>query len=213
MIDIKISSCTVGTWATNSYLISYQDNFIIVDPGDDFQKLENCFEQLDTHKTKTNIVILATHGHFDHVGAIDFFKKKYHCELGIHSLDRRILGQANLYRKIAGDKKIYSIPTIDFFLDNIRQLDFGSLNIKFHHIPGHSEGSVAIEINRCLFSGDVLLEKAIGRTDLPGGNRIKLDHSIKYLIDNFIDYEIYPGHGKTFVLTREKADFFQELIL
>jgi flavorubredoxin len=41
MIDIKISSCTVGTWATNSYLISYQDDFIIVDPGDDFQKLEN----------------------------------------------------------------------------------------------------------------------------------------------------------------------------
>jgi len=207
MTNLEVYSCTVGKWKTNSYLIVCDKNLILIDPGDDSDKLEFDFKQLQLDNA--NIIIFATHGHFDHVGAVDFFKRKYNCKFGIHSKDKRILGQANLFRKITGDVTFQLIPKIDLYLDDIEFHLLCDHKIYVHHIPGHSEGSVAFEIENYLFTGDLILENELGRVDLPGGDKLKLLLSIRYIINNFIGFTIFPGHGRPFELSQEKIDLIK----
>ena len=82
--------------------------------------------------------------------------------------------------------------------------------------PGHSPGHVtyAIESERALFSGDVLFQSSVGRTDLPGGDGPTLMASIAMLLDRFDDETaVYPGHMGLTTLGRERASnpFLQDL--
>jgi glyoxylase-like metal-dependent hydrolase (beta-lactamase superfamily II) len=121
----------------------------------------------------------------------------------MHSKDKRILYQANLYKKISGDNNICLVPQIDFYLDEINELNISHKVIKIHSIPGHTEGSVCFEIGNNLIIGDLFFKNEIGRTDLPGGNFNKIKNSINYILESFFMFNIYPGHGQPFVLTRE----------
>jgi hydroxyacylglutathione hydrolase len=211
MTPISITSCVVGDWQTNSYLLAAGNCFVIIDPGDDIDKLQLQFEIIQQPCAK--IIIFATHGHFDHVGAVEFFKTKYKCSFGLHSKDKRILGQANLYRKITGVKSSFPTPEIDFYFDELENYIFSDYDIKIHNLPGHTDGSVAFELNGSLFCGDLILNNTLGRVDLPGGNKKKLLASTRLVLDRFLGYTIYPGHGKPFVLTSQKANFFMEQII
>ena len=211
MIPISITSCTVGEWQTNSYLVAADNHFIIIDPGDEIDKLQLQFQAIE--QPSSNIVIFATHGHFDHVGAVDFFKRKYKSKFWLHSKDKRILGQANLYRKITGVKPSFPIPEIDFYFDELEKFRFSDYDVKIHYLPGHTDGSVGFEISKSLFCGDLILNNALGRTDLPGGDKDKIIDSTRLVLDRFLGYTIYPGHGNPFVLTSQKVNYFTELII
>lgn len=192
--QITIKSCTVGKWAENTYLIAVGNEAYIVDPGDQFEKLEEEFSQYSI------LGILCTHAHFDHVGAAANFQKKYNIPFYLHSKDKRLLTQANLYRKLAGASDVNSTPKIDFFLDNIDHLMLSNQEIKIHYLPGHTMGSVAFEINNSLISGDIIFKNSIGRIDLPGGTASLLESSVKFICNKFKNYKIHPGHGESFLL-------------
>lgn len=194
---INISSCTVGPWNENSYLLEYNGESWLIDPGDEFSVLDDYFG-----KSKYN-GLLCTHGHFDHIGAIDEFKKKYSLTCYIHSKDKNLVRQANLYRRLAGDTKIQKTPVFDNYLDDVEFIPIGDKKITIHHLPGHTKGSLGFVIDNSVFLGDVIIEGKIGRTDLPGGSKTALANSLKYIFDNFENYQIYPGHGEPFVLTAE----------
>jgi glyoxylase-like metal-dependent hydrolase (beta-lactamase superfamily II) len=207
-VALKIRHQCVGKWRENSYILEYNGQSILIDPGDDFENLDKKFQENGSR----HIAIINTHGHFDHIGAVQAFKAKYNIPFYLHSKDRRILTQANMIRKFAEDTEYVQIPAIDYFLDTIISFDLSDKKIVFHHTPGHSHGSVCIEIDNNLFSGDILFEDSIGRTDLPGGNRELLINSVKFIIERFKGYNLFPGHKVPFILDGEVIKRIQKLI-
>lgn len=208
MQAVTIKYKTVGPWKENSYCVQYKDQAFLVDPGDEFELLENEFNT----KNLKIYGILSTHGHFDHIGAVSEFKNKYELPFYLHSKDKQILRQANLYKKLAGKSGVFETPSVDFFLDDISELKLGEEIVKIHHTPGHTNGSVCFELGNNLLSGDLLFKDAIGRVDLPGGNSVLLAQSIQYVINNFMGYMIFPGHGLPFNLTETEARHLKSLI-
>lgn len=204
-----IKVCTVGSFSENSYLINYAGNSILIDPGADPYKIYHKFFK---NSTSSLSAILATHGHFDHVGGVEFFKNKFQVPFGMNFKDKRILSQANLYRKISGESEFYPTPVVDFEIGDNKNIQLGGIDLKIYNTPGHSEGSVVIAMNKFLFSGDVILEHQIGRTDLPGGNKEKLISSVKFITEKFVGYRIFPGHGADFVLDEDKTKFYLNLL-
>ncbi len=195
-MGLQIKHVTVGKWNENCYLIRNGSEGWLIDPGDNFALID---EELGIAKMRIHGII-NTHGHFDHLGAVDEFKTKYNLPFYLHSRDKQIARQANLYRRLAGDTTVFTTPKIDIFLDDIQYLPLGQEKIFIHHMPGHSPGSVCFEIANCLVSGDIIFNSTIGRTDLPGGNNVMLGDSVEYLIKHFAGHIIYPGHGASFVL-------------
>lgn len=207
-MDLNIRYIKVGSWNENAYIIEYNGHSILFDPGDEFEKLEKFFDQ---NKTK-HIAILNTHGHFDHIGAVQEFKDKYQIPFYIHSKDKRVVYQANLLRKFAGVEQILPSPKIDFYLDDITSFYLLDKEIKVHFTPGHSAGSLCFEIDNMLISGDILFKDSLGRTDLPGGNKELLKQSVKFILDNFMNYHVYPGHGSPFFLDEEVINRIEKLL-
>jgi hydroxyacylglutathione hydrolase len=195
-VQLLIKYLCVGPWKENAYLVAYNNEAWLIDPGDEFEKLDDFFE---ISKYKLNGII-NTHGHFDHVGAVAKFKEKYKVPFYLHSKDKQILKQANLYSKLAGGKNLLETPLVDFFLDDHSVLDIAGKKINIHYTPGHSNGSVCFEIDGNLVSGDILIKGLPGRTDLPGGNKELIKSSITYILENFNDSMLYPGHGQPFLL-------------
>lgn len=204
-MNFCIKRITVGQWLENTYLIYNEEEGWIVDPGDDFELLNDVVNQ----ERITLKGILNTHGHFDHLGAVSNFKENYNVPFYIHSRDKRLVGQANLYRKLAKGQGFFKTPAIDHFLDQAKEIPFGGESIKIIHTPGHSEGSVTFVIDNQLISGDLLFENRVGRTNLPGGNLESLKKSATTLLQNFKGYRVYPGHGNSFLITDE----YEALIL
>lgn len=199
MMEVSIKVITVGNWKVNCYIITFGDEGWLIDPGDDYESIIShlC---LDTLKLKG---IINTHGHFDHIGAVADIKEKYKIPFLIHSKDERLIRQGNLYRKMAGDLTVKKTSVIDKYLDNLTCLELQNKRILIHYTPGHTAGSVCFEIDGNLFSGDLLFEKNVGRTDLPGGNNELLLTSVNYIFKNFIGFRIYPGHGESFILEED----------
>lgn len=206
-MNVNITSETVGIWRENSYLIKYGGECWIVDPGDEFKKLDDKL----VAGNKLNGII-NTHGHFDHIGAVQLFKEKYNIPFYIHSRDMQILRQGNLYKKLAGGTFPFKTPVIDEFLDETSLIKIKDKELKIHHTPGHTNGSVCIQIDKALISGDVFFKDAIGRVDLPGGNIIHLKKSITYLLETFEGFTVYPGHGNAFILNSAVIDTLKKLI-
>ena len=206
-MEVEISYKTVGKWKENSYLIKVGNEAWLIDPGDEFEKLE-AFFKVDDLLLKG---IVNTHGHFDHVGAVNQFKEKYLIPFFIHSKDKQILRQANLYKELAGSTLFFVVPVIDEYVENVNLL-IGNKNIKVHYTPGHTNGSVSFEIDKCLITGDLLFKDKIGRVDLPGGNMGLLKQSILFILENFKGYVIYPGHGEPFSLDEKVINTLKKMI-
>lgn len=193
---LKVEQFILGIWKENAYILHNDEVALIIDPGENAPDIINKIETLGIKP----LAILCTHAHFDHVGAVYELKETYKIPFYLHSKDKRLLRQANLYRKFAGDNNIYRTPSIDYFLDDMKDLKIKDFNIKVIYTPGHSKGSVSFLIDELIFSGDILFEDNIGRTDLPGGNKVSLQTTLKLLFKNYTSYKFLPGHGNAFVL-------------
>lgn len=195
-MNVTINFRTVGKWKENSYLVQLGNEGWMIDPGDEFELL-NLMVVNQGCQLKG---IINTHGHFDHLGAIADFQNQYNLPFYIHSKDKQLVRQGNLYRKLAGDPTTFQTPVITEFLDKMPGILLGNYDVILHHVPGHTYGSVCFQIDKALFTGDLFFADTIGRTDLPGGNKPLLVKSIEFVLENFQGYLIYPGHGQPFVL-------------
>jgi hydroxyacylglutathione hydrolase len=96
----------------------------------------------------------------------------------------------------------------DILLKEGDRITFGTLTLEVLHTPGHSPGSVCL-VSRphCVFSGDTLFQRGIGRTDLPGGNYRQIEQSIRkklYTLED--DLIVFPGHGESTTIAEEKHE-------
>lgn len=197
-----IEKIPTGAWGENCYIIFNENKkAIVIDPGADPLKI-------NSYIVDNNLIvsaILNTHGHYDHIGAVDFFQQKYSAKFYLHSSDFKLLQSANLYVTLFEGKGLIKIPTVDIFIDHIdSKINIDDFKITFIESPGHTNGSVCILIENDLFTGDTLLKNATGRVDLPGGDENTLKKSLKMIMDMPADIKVFPGHGSDTTIYNER---------
>lgn len=200
---LNVETFTLGPLQTNAYFITHPDREggIVIDPGANPQAL------LDRIADVNIEAILLTHAHFDHIAGVDIIRRHKQCPVYIHSLEADWLldPELNGSRRWPDVSPPISTQPPEFVLEDGQTLELLGRSFQVMHTPGHSPGSVSFRYGRQLFSGDVLFQLSVGRSDLPGGNPQQLLHSIQqklYRLDD--DVEVYPGHGPVTSIGFEK---------
>lgn len=204
MSRIKIRSVLVSECYTNCYLCMNTETKegYIVDPGDDELKISANVSHIEMKP----VAILLTHGHFDHIGAVEKLKKRYDIPVYASEVEDRLLldNRANL-------SSMFGEPTMicaDKFLRDGENVNIAGFDIKFILTPGHTPGSGCYYIadENVLFSGDTLFHASRGRTDFPGGSEAAIINSIKEkLLKLPGNTDVYPGHMDTTKIDNEKV--------
>lgn len=181
---MKIKSIKVGLYQTNCYILEFEDHNILIDPGSRPQKI-----LAHLHDKKVSAILL-THGHFDHIGAVDDLYEVYKCAIYIHHQDALMIKNASLNCSYKYNITVNS-PTI---IVKEGQIDVNGVTFTVYHTPGHTKGSVCYQIDDKLFTGDTIFKNSVGRTDLPTGNASDLKHSLSFIKTLSEDIMLYPGH-------------------
>jgi glyoxylase-like metal-dependent hydrolase (beta-lactamase superfamily II) len=143
--------------------------------------------------------------HIDHIGANKDIKDRFDVPLLIHEADALLLKNA-LLSEIAFLLGAQASPEPDSFLREGDEIRFGESHLTVLHTPGHSPGSVSLQGEGFLLSGDTLFFGGVGRTDLPGGSWDDLVRSIQERIFTLPGQtRVYPGHGPSTSVEQEKA--------
>lgn len=204
MLDLFISRK-----ACNSYIL-IQDNkdAILVDPG--FNVGNRLLEHIN--KLGVNIVaILITHAHYDHITALKDVVDRFPNAVTYISEDEVPLlenPKLNLsFFRDDGEKRILDyVPKNLVTLTDNEEFKVGEYRIKMFKTPFHTIGSACFYVSKenALFSGDTLFYTTIGRTDLPTGSSRTVESSLSKLLTLPLSTKVYPGHGVTTTLERER---------
>jgi hydroxyacylglutathione hydrolase len=204
---------TVGMVAENCYLFRRDGSTsaVIVDPGDEAPKLLGAIEQLGVSLEG----ILLTHTHFDHVGAVAPVAKATGAEVWVPEIEKPVLADIMSFVPFPGFGPFESYDA-EHTLSGGEKLELAGFEIDVLFTPGHSPGHVTFSIpdEDAIFSGDVLFQGSVGRTDLPGGDWPTLLESIRSLVDTLPpETTVYPGHMGVTTLGAERASnpFLAEL--
>src|SRR3954468_5822058 len=204
---------TVGPVAENSYIFRRDDSdrALIVDPGDEADKLLAAIDSLGVELDG----ILLTHTHFDHVGAVGPVARATGAEVWVPEIEKGVLADINAFVPWPGFGPFESYDA-EHTVAGGEKLELAGFEIDVIFTPGHSPGHVSYSIGseKALFSGDVLFQGSVGRTDLPGGDWPTLAQSIAGLLDALPEEtQVFPGHMRLTTLGRERATnpFLREL--
>lgn len=167
---MNIKTVSVGELQTNCYIIESNDECIIIDPGAEPLVIEQSID-------KKIIGIIITHHHYDHIGAVNYFKEKYN--VSVYDYDNLKEGKNNI----------------------------GCFSFDVIYTPGHTSDSISIYFKKekVIFVGDFVFYRSIGRTDLPTGDYGQMKKSIEKL-KKYDNIDIYPGHGRITSLNEEKEN-------
>ncbi|MFC1756234.1 MBL fold metallo-hydrolase [Patescibacteria group bacterium] len=186
VVDIE-----VGNLRTNCYLVSNENELIIIDPGDDGKKITKVIKD---SKLEPKLCLL-THGHFDHVLALVEIIKEYQIPLLVNQKDTFLLKESIEFEKIERFIK---------FVDKESKVDIGNATFRVIETPGHTPGSISLycEKEKAIFVGDLIFAGGfVGRTDFEYGSELILNKSIKKVLEFSPATVVYPGHGPSFVLS------------
>jgi len=197
----KIHTLVVGQLQTNCYVITSRSEVIIVDPGDEPERILRFIKDLNAIPVR----IVATHTHFDHVLGVDEVRKATKVPFLIHPDDLAMLqSMQSRVRQIMG-YEVPPPPKVDGYIKDDDLLRVGDETVRVLHTPGHSPGSISLSGDGYVLTGDALFNQSIGRTDLPGGDLKTLIHSIRERLFKLDDATIvYPGHGPETTIGDEK---------
>ena len=200
MFKINIEAFVLGPVSTNAYLIHNGQNGLIIDPGVNPQQLLARIMEL---QLKIDAILL-THAHFDHIGGLDEVRRTVAAPVYLHKAEHDWLGDPSLNASLRFGGPITCKP-VEHSLKGDELLLIGAWNIKVIHTPGHTPGSVTYCLDEGIFSGDVLFQNSIGRTDLSGGNREILNKTIRSKLLTLPDDTIvYAGHGPKTTIGQER---------
>jgi glyoxylase-like metal-dependent hydrolase (beta-lactamase superfamily II) len=205
---IQIKKFTFNLFSENTFVLSDDETkeCAIVDPGCSDSLEEQELENFIIDNSLTIKYLINTHCHIDHILGCEFVKKKFNPTYYAPELDIPLLKNANMQASFVGmDFSISILP--DEYLTEEKKLYLGISELSFLFTPGHTPGEFCIyiqDIKTCI-SGDVLFFDSIGRTDLWGGNYDILIKSInEKLLSLPEETIIYPGHGESSTIGREK---------
>jgi hydroxyacylglutathione hydrolase len=210
---VDVHGFTVGQVAENCFFAARDGGTqaIVVDPGDEGDRLIAALDELGLGVE----AILLTHTHFDHVGAVAPLARHTGAPVYCPELEKHVLADIMSYVPWPGFGPFESYDA-DVLVAGGERLELAGLEIDVRFTPGHSPGHVtyAIPSEQAVFSGDVLFQGSIGRTDLPGGDTATLMRTLAELVDALPDETIvYPGHMGVTTIGRERETnpFLREL--
>lgn len=193
---MQIYKYLTGPIQVNTYL-AFDDtkHGFIVDPGGYSNQLT---EQVKKEGVSLDYIIL-THGHGDHIGSVEHFKKEFpRAKVVAYEGERQLMEDGRLNSSVEICGRPVTID-VDIYVKDRETLTVGNTNLTFIHTPGHTKGGMCILTKGYLFSGDTLFRASIGRTDFYGGDFNEIIKSIKERLFTLSDdTKVLPGHmGET----------------
>jgi len=196
---MQILGLTLGDYQTNCYIVYDDDkNAVVIDPG---YSPEIILKKIRENQLNLQAILL-THCHFDHVGGVKGLYEAIRCPVWINEKDLKlpsIMTNGNI-----------------FYTDSYEEgskIMYGALEFTVLETPGHTPGSVCLQIDDVLFTGDTLFRSSCGRTDFPGGSKKDMKKSLERLAAITGNFYVLPGHGQTTTLEIERStNMFFEVV-
>ena len=195
---LAIKTFKVTPIEANCY-VAYDDEAmegVLIDPGEYLPEIAEFIEKKGI-KIKYTV---NTHGHYDHIGG----DKGFGFPVAIHEEDKECLNSAVRNLSLVSGYAVSSVPCAKALEDG-DSIEAGALTFRVVHTPGHSPGGIALECGDALFTGDTLFMDGIGRTDLPFSDGEAMKRSLKKLMRYEDGVKVYPGHGPSSTIGRERA--------
>ena len=195
-----IKKLILGTMQTNCHVVYNEEDCFIIDPGANGQKVAKFI-----HEHEFNVkAILLTHGHFDHIGAVDYLFEKYQCPIYTHQHTLPLL--KDIKTNLSFYEQPFTIQSPVIASDD--EMQIGPWTIKWYLLEGHCQGSSMIYVmqENAMFSGDVLFAGSIGRYDFPTSSHLQTKQSLEFIKNLEFDARLLPGHGEESTLAFEQQN-------
>lgn len=196
MCKLKVLYRALGVMPTNVFFLSNTETkeAIIVDPA---ANAEFIIRMMNNYGF-TPAAILLTHGHFDHILAVNDLKEAWpEVKVYAYESERQLLATPNMNCSGRWLPQPYTTKA-DVWVKNHQKLNLAGFEIEVLHTPGHTGGSCCyyLEEEKVLMSGDTLFRESYGRTDLDTGSMMQMNHSINEVLMKLPDdVDVYPGHN------------------
>lgn len=203
MKRMKVGQCQVGMVRTNCYgLLNIETKeMILVDPGDSPDTVCSMAEQMEGRP----VAIFLTHGHYDHILAVEAVKEKYQIPVYACREEEEVLKDSQLNLTAMIHRPMSIRP--DEMVEDLEEFTVAGFHIQAIHTPGHTQGSVCYYFpeENLLISGDTLFCGSVGRTDLPTGSSAQIVESLHRLLKMLPeDTDVLPGHESATSIGYEK---------
>ncbi|KAA6322179.1 putative metallo-hydrolase [termite gut metagenome] len=207
---MKIKTFAFNMFPVNCYVL-WDDTkeAAIIDPG--------CFYEEEKRELKDYIVsngltlkhLLNTHLHLDHIFGNPFVVQEFGIQPEACQADEFWLEMAAKQSRMFGFELREKTVPIGTYLNDGDIISFGNTTLETIHVPGHSPGSLVYynKAGHCIFAGDVLFQRSIGRADFAGGNFDKLIEGIRTRLFTLPPETIvFSGHGAETTIGEEMAE-------
>ena len=209
MTRCEIHRFTFNPFGVNTYVLYSPDGeALLIDPGCSNPREQAELQGFLQQKGLKPSRLLLTHAHIDHVLGNAWVDRVFGLQPWMHRLDLPDLDRLQAYAPLFGMEAEAS-PAPSAFLAQGDSITWSGPTLEILEAPGHSPGSLCFWSPEQGFvvSGDVLFERSIGRTDLPGGDHPTLIASIKQVLGALPDETlVYPGHGEPTSIGVEKRE-------
>lgn len=207
MSGYEIGRVVVGTLSTNCYVVKNKEtgDACVIDPGDNLTLIQDLLHRMDA---KCRLILL-THGHFDHILAVEDLRSD-RAPVCIHKEDAHSLTERDMFSNmIPYDPRPFEAA--DYVFDREASYTVGNFTFYVIPTPGHTKGSVCYLFEDNLFTGDTLFKGGIGTLNF-GGDAYDMANTLRMLCKLPGDYTVYPGHDEKTTLSDEIAHnpFLQE---
>jgi glyoxylase-like metal-dependent hydrolase (beta-lactamase superfamily II) len=204
---MKVEWRTVGPIETNCYVVECEKTreAVVVDPGFGKSEAKAFIDEIRERGLKVKYIV-NTHGHDDHTSGNTAIKEATNAKVLIHEADAHMLTPLSTNRPKTRNNETES-PVADQLLKEGDVIEAGNIRLTVIHTPGHTKGSISLysHNDNVVFTGDTLFAQSIGRTDLPGGSYPDIMRSLKTKLAKLPDQTVvYPGHGETTTIRKEK---------
>ena len=199
---MQITRIVTGTLEENVYILSKNNEALLIDPGGEVNKIKDEIEELGVKP----LAILLTHTHYDHIGGVDEIRHAYQIPVYVSPLEQEWLGNPELNLSAQSVHPV-NVGEAEFEFESHKEYHIGEFTFTVLPTPGHSPGGVSFlfEEEMVTFTGDALFRGSVGRTDLPGSQPEKLLAGIeKHLFTLPNDMRVFPGHRDDSTIGHEK---------
>lgn len=199
---MKIISMQLGPIETNCYIVydEVTKEAMVIDPAWDYPTIDKALTEYDLKLTK----IFLTHGHADHIGALQELRNYKDVPVYISKGDSALIQNSTNNLSMFMGKKI-ECTSPEFTLKDGDTISVGSTEFTVFETPGHTAGGVCLYGGGVVFSGDTLFQYSIGRTDFYGGSYEQLINSVQTkLMPLPDDTVVLPGHGPATTIGDER---------
>lgn len=201
---MEIECITVGAFHVNTYLVRDEatGQAAIIDTGE----TEELAEYLENLTPAADIrMILLTHGHLDHAGALTRLQQSFDVPTYLPRLEKPLFDTLPQQGDWFGAPQMNRpCGRIDHFVDDGDSIQLGETRLHFISTPGHTPGQGCYYDEQDIFVGDTLFAGSVGRTDLPMGNPAQMQYSLEKLFKLPEHLRVHSGHGPVTTLAREK---------